>query len=227
MAKILVWKLVILSGLAWCASALADRAMGDIAVDPPPMPAGRKLVVKVDPRADVSKLILPADMQGGPGVPVPAPRAPSAEKGAFWSPTRTMMAGLCLSLAIASLIFVRTTSGGTRVLLIAVATMSAVGIGAVAWADVPGPFPRPRPQPRPQPVVPIAEAVQLAEGQVTIEYTNAKDAPITLVLSGKSVGGVFRLPPGAPAPVLPPGAAPRAVPNIKAFPAPEAPAPAP
>jgi len=187
MARFLTWSvasaLVLVAGVA-----LANKAFGDLA-PPEPVPDS-KLIVTVDPNAQKARLILPDE--GAFGAPAPPEAPPGADKGAFWSPTRTMLAGLCLSLALVSLVFVRVTSGGARMLLIGIVGASALGLGAAAWADIPSPFPRPRPQPQP-----INAATKLAEGPVTIEYTG-KQGEVRLILTARSLGGVFRLPPGEP-----------------------------
>jgi hypothetical protein len=198
-----MWSVAASALVLMCGVALANKALGDLA-PPQPLPDS-KLIVTVDPNAQKARLILPDE--GAFGAPAPPEAPPGADKGAFWSPTRTMMAGLCLSLAIVSLVFVRFTSGGARMLMIGIVGASALGLGAAAWADIPSPFPRPRPQPQPQP---INVATKLAEGPVTIEYTG-KQGEVRLILTAKSLGGVFRLPPGAP-PRLPDIPAPGVVP---------------
>lgn len=205
MSRSMLWGSLVVAAVA--AGWLAESANAD-EVAPPKRaaevpPATKKFVVKMDPSLKVSKLILPAGLAGAqPGA------KPAANKGAFWSPTRTMLAGLCLSLAVASLIFVRSTSGGVRMLLIAVTGLSALGLGAAAWANAPPPpgvFVDPVPPP----------FMQLAEGQVQIE-TGPADGPITLIIAASAIAPPPKLPGTGNAP---PGAGPPANPPVQPKPA--------
>lgn len=223
------WSLAILTGLAvFC--------VGDVWADvppinpPPPQGDTLPLVVKVDPNATVSKLILPPDAAGEEEEDAPAaapPRAvpgapgllppPAAPEGAFQSPLRSIAAGLCLSLAIAAVFFIPRTGGLVQMVLVGAVGLSAMGIGAAAFADL-APFP-PQPRPRPQPIA----AGQLANGRVEIQWTGRRGAPVTLIIAGRhlragAVGGaaapprdngegVIRSAPPVPAPlpIAPPG----------------------
>jgi hypothetical protein len=190
-----LWGSLVVAAVA--AGWLAGSANGD-EVAPPKRaaevpPATKKFVVKMDPSLKVSKLILPAGLAGAqPGA------KPAANKGAFWSPTRTMLAGLCLSLAVASLIFVRSTSGSARMLLIAVTGLSALGLGAAAWANAPPPGGTTARD------LELDFSAKVAEGQVQIE-TGPADGPITLIIAGSAIAPPPKLPGGGNAP---PGAGP-------------------
>jgi hypothetical protein len=175
------WFVVAAVAAGWLAgSAGADEALPAKRAEAPP--ATKKLVVKMDPTLKVSKLILPAGLAGAqPGA------KPAATKGAFWSPTRTMLAGLCLSLAVASLIFVRSTSGSVRMLLIAVTGLSALGLGAAAWANAPPPGGTTARD------LDLDFSAKMAEGQVQIE-TGPADGPITLIIAGSAIAPPPKLP---------------------------------
>lgn len=189
-----------------------------------PAPGGKQipLVVRIDPNAAVSRLILPPEAAGeedlapgdeAPPATAPAPRAPAPEgpQGAFFqSPTRSILAGLCLSLAIGAVFFIPRTGGVAQMLLIGVVGLGAIGMTAATFADIPpGPPFNPQPlPPRPRPQPP-AGMVNLVNGRVEVEWTGRRGAPVTLIIAGRNVqlggggGGVgaIPLPPPVPAPV--------------------------
>lgn len=173
-----------LAGLMiFAAVSLADRAPANEAPPPkipaknPPKAEGVQFVVKIDPTAKVSRLILPPEAAGGEGIgelaPPPA-AAPKASDGAFFeSSTRTIFAGLCLSLAIGAIFFVPRSSGAVQLVLLGVVGLGVSGIAAVALANK-----------APLEVPPAGnEARTMASGQVKVEWSGRKGTPITLILT--------------------------------------------
>lgn len=190
--------------LAVVAGAFVGTAVANEAPIPlPPRAQGLPLVIRVDPNARVSRLILPPEAAGGEGEAAPAPRAVPPGEGGYGAPAqddssmfdstpRTIVAGLCLSLAAVGLFFVTRVQGSAKLLVIGLVSASALAGGAAAWADIaPGPGPRP---PRPLPPPPQQQA------RVVVEWTGRRGAPVTLILAAAAlqVG-----PPGAGAPPQP------------------------
>jgi len=80
----------------WGATAFADKALSDEALPPAAQPvesAPAKLVIRKDLRAKTSRILIPAKYVAGAATPDP-------KVGAI-SPTRSIVAGVALSAAIA------------------------------------------------------------------------------------------------------------------------------
>jgi len=203
---------LIAAAMIGAASMLATTARADFGpprvrpplpfTEAPPKEATLPLVVKVDPNATVSKLILPPGAASDPidqidrllngdtdkpndksKDPKPAPRSEEAPKGAlFESPLRSIFAGLCLSIAIAAVFFVPRVGGVAQMLLVGAVGLGVIGMAAAAFADVaPDPLPPPK-------TSPLAAAPKLlAGGRVEIEWTGKRGEPVTLIIAGKAM----------------------------------------
>ena len=111
------------------ATVFADKALPDEALPPEPKAAAvsepAKLIVRKDLRAKTSRIVIPAKYIAG---------AQAAEKVGSLSPTRSIVAGLALSAAIAG-VFIAVRRG-KRVAAVAVLSVIALGAVTSAVADI-------------------------------------------------------------------------------------------
>jgi hypothetical protein len=141
---------------------------------------GLKLVIQVDEKAKVARLVIPRRVINPPAQPAqPRPRG--------FGQLSTMMVGtaLAMSVALGGLWLVRKRSGVPgRIAPMLLLAVGFLGVGvAAAWADLAPPKDRPF-RPRPQPIVPALPALPaLATVEpIRIEYVAQGDA-IRLILT--------------------------------------------
>jgi hypothetical protein len=187
--------LALVLGVSIATAGRADIGPSQVPDDPagPQGPAVYSLTVKVDPQARQAKLQIPDTLAApapAPGAAPSAPAAPSADDQSSFAPnrTRTMVAGLTMSLALASLVLVRRSSRSKQI--VAGMVVAAVSLGAIgmAWGDIPGPGPRPRPPIRPNP-----------DAQIQVEVVSGADGVTLIVPEGmlgrlEKAGAVTNLP---------------------------------
>lgn len=176
-------------------------ALGDIPRPPPkPSIAPKPATGKVEPKVvstitsavnvehvDLSKhgntlkakIIIPKKLlAGNEALKDVAPAKAAPESGASFDTSRSLIAGIALSLAAVSAIFVRRGSKATKVAVGVVMVSAALLVGGTLWADIriPGqPYRGPARRPAEEPVKP--EAVNV----VTIEIVEEGDV-VTLQL---------------------------------------------
>lgn len=169
--------------VSWQSAAWANKAPP---FDLPPQAEGLPLVVRIDPNARISRLLLPPEAAGAEA----APAAPQPQEGGLLpSASRTVVAGLCLSLAAVGLFFLTRVQGAARLVVWGVVGGLAAAGGAVAWANLP-PFRQPDPPPQ-------------MGARVVVEWNGRRGSPVTLIIAA---GAIQLGPELRPAP--PPGAAP-------------------
>jgi hypothetical protein len=154
----LLKSLVMLSLVAaWCSAAWAD-------IPPPRRQENERIVSEVavkfralrGERPNVqAKIIIPSYLVGGgrdvgkiaPSEEAPAPKAaPKPEKQSSLGSPSTIIAGIAMSLAAASIVFLVRGSRTTKTAaLVALAAAGALGGYSVAWADVAQPGSRGEP----------------------------------------------------------------------------------
>jgi hypothetical protein len=149
-----------------------------------PPPSDVPIVIKVSSDVDQATLRVPARLM----------KQAASRRRLSFSPTHTVIAGIALSLAVGSVILVRSRikRAGKAVVLTAVAAL-AVGSSALAWANVaPPPFVDRPPAENPQENTlaieewPIPEGVELT-GRVVIVTVDDSDT-ITLLIPARSSG---------------------------------------
>jgi hypothetical protein len=187
---------------------IVSGARGNEAAPAPPRPrvppvAGKgiqevKLLVQVDDKAKVARLQVPVNLLSDPppgAPPAPPPPRRGADAGALGVPT--IVAGLALSLAVASggLWLVRRRWGRPLAILVVV-SLFAAGTAAV-WADL-GPRPLgPRPPPPAPPVPAALPALKLPAGVELSDKLILESVPpddhVTLIVP-KSAGAEEKRP---------------------------------
>jgi hypothetical protein len=169
--------LALILGASVATAGRADIGPSQVPDDPADRkgPAVYSLTVKVDPQARQATLQIPGTLAAPAPAPGAAPAAPSADDQTSSGPsrTRTMAAGLAMSLALASLVLVRRSSRSKQI--VAGMVVIAVSLGAIgmAWGDIPGPGPRPRPPVRPNP-----------DAQIQVEVVSGADGVTLIVPEG-------------------------------------------
>lgn len=119
-----------LAALFSTATVWADKALPDEALPPAAKPAESspaKLIVRKDLRAKTSRIIIPAKFVAGAATPDP--------KVGSLSPTRSIVAGLALSAAIAG-VFIAARRGKRVVAAVVVLGIVTLGSMASAVADL-------------------------------------------------------------------------------------------
>ena len=144
------------------------------AADVPPSPSPRRpdrapkqvdgkhrIDVQVDDKLDVAQLILPKDFAAdGKG----AAKTSSADPS-----TRSIIAGLALALAAASVLLIPRWKRSNRFAAATIIGVTVISVGAICYSDlrVPGEGPRARKPVAPQPVgFPVQITIDSAEGRV-------------------------------------------------------------
>jgi hypothetical protein len=169
-------------------TAFADTAFADI--PPPDSPAARlrqavPLRITEHAEAEVHRIVIPkavlAKLAGD---------LPDAGSIAAATPTRSIVAAVAVSAAVACGLVAFRRGRADRLAAVVICGLSLAGAGAVllgepAFADkaLPGQEPR---RPRPQPVVTEPESVTLAQGGSVILEVGAADGDAVVLVVGKA-----------------------------------------
>lgn len=184
--------------LGWQVGPLrADLRVPDDDLEAPAGENRPQLLVEVSDEIVVSRLQIPASLlsqypdEGDAAPPVDGEDSPDDPLGSGASLTKphTIIAGLALSAAFASALFIGRKSGKSRRvgLLVGLATLLALGSLATVWADIP-PGPRRPPVAPDAPIAPLAANVADA-GAVEVEVVEGTDQ-IRLIVSRATLGKV-------------------------------------
>lgn len=169
-------------------TAFADTAFADIAA--PDSPAARRrqavpLRIAEHAEAEVHRIVIPkavlAKLAGD---------LPDAGSIAAATPTRSIVAALAVSAAVACGLVAFRRGRADRLAAVLICGLSLAGAGAVllgepAFADLALPGQEPR-RPRPQPVVTEPESVTLAQGGRVILEVGAADGDAVVLVVGKA-----------------------------------------
>ncbi len=169
-------------------TAFADTAFADIAAPDSPAPQRRQAVplrIAEHAEAEVHRIVIPkavlAKLAGD---------LPDAGSIAAATPTRSIVAALAVSAAVACGLVAFRRGRADRLAAVVICGLSLAGAGAVllgepAFADraLPGQEPR---RPRPQPVVTEPESVTLAQGGSVILEVGAADGDAVVLVVGKA-----------------------------------------
>lgn len=169
-------------------TAFADTAFADI--PPPDSPAARRrqavpLRITEHAEAEVHRIVIPkavlAKLAGD---------LPDAGSIAAATPTRSIVAALAVSAAVACGLVAFRRGRVDRLAAVVICGLSLAGAGAVllgepAFADLALPGQEPR-RPRPQPVVTEPESVTLAQGGSVILEVGAADGDAVVLVVGKA-----------------------------------------
>ena len=169
-------------------TAFADTAFADIPA--PDSPAARRrqavpLRIEEHAAAEVHRIVIPkavlAKLAGD---------LPDAGSIAAATPTRSIVAALAVSAAVACGLVAFRRGRADRLAAVVICGLSLAGAGAVllggpAFADLALPGQEPR-RPRPQPVVTEPESVTLAQGGRVILEVGAADGDAVVLVVGKA-----------------------------------------
>ena len=164
--------------------ALLDRAYADAAAEPAPFEP-MALRIAEDATSPVHRIVIPkavlAKLAGD---------LPDAGSMAAATPTRSIMAALAVSAAVACGLVAFRRGRADRLAAVLICGLSLDGAGAVllgepAFADLALPGQEPR-RPRPQPVVTEPESVTLAQGGRVILEVGGADGDAVVLIVGKA-----------------------------------------
>lgn len=167
---------------------LSTTAFADLAAPDSPGPRLRQAVplrIAENAEAEVHRIVIPkavlAKLAGD---------LPDAGSIAAATPTRSIVAALAVSAAVACGLVAFRRSRADRLAAVVICGLSLAGAGAVllgepAFADLALPGQEPR-RPRPQPVVTEPESVTLAQGGRVILEVGAADGDAVVLVVGKA-----------------------------------------